>query len=276
MPHVAALTMFFVYKAAVTDFISFKMPLSRLPILSKILTHFFKKVVTVTAFNCDHYVTSLYDGYINISVNTLLTTDRELLYKVLQIIRKTLYQGPFVAEYEFGHANEKVREGNYIQTGSPLVHSVKEVTDENLPFDWSEVSNGKLPFEWSCYLPETTSEDRLHCTEVYDDGSIAAQFSLNYSIAMVKKECRSNYKCKNSAHIDQVREDLESLWVKNTQQTSAHIDQLREDIETLWGKNTQLTSSFCVLLQGMDPYSADLFASGQDTYISASVVRALK
>jgi hypothetical protein len=230
---------------------------ANLHILSWILTHFFKKKVSVAAFNRDHYDPITADGIINITVETLLPTDRELLYEVLCIIRETLDQGEFVSGCEFGHANVNAGEGNYIHRGNPLGYPVKEkeeVTDESLPFDWSEVSNGKLPFEWSCYLPETTSEDRLHCTEVYDDGSIAAQFSLNYSIAMVKKECRSNYKCKNSAHIDQVR----------------------EDIETLLGKNTQLSSSFCVLLQGMDPYSADLFASGQDTYISASIVRALK
>ena len=57
---------------------------------------------------------------------------------------------------------------------------------------------------------------------------------------------------------------------------SAQFEQLREDVETLWGKNTQQTSSFAAILRRACPYETDLFSSGQDTFISASLVRAFK
>ena len=256
----------FVYKAAVTDFISFKMGDSRyyarFHILSWILTHFFKKKVTVTGVKRDYYAANLYDGYINICVETLLATDRELLYEVLYLIRETLAQGRFVVDSVFGHANVSKGEGNYIHTGSPLGSPVKEVTDESLPFDWEwiEASNGKLPFEWSCYLPETSTEDMLRCVGVYDDGSIVAVFTLNYSIAMDRKACFDEDAPENS--------DPHLIY--------DYLEQLRGDVETLWGKNHQQTGKICESLQGMRPYEIDLFTSGQDTFISANLVRAFK
>ena len=229
-----------VYKAAVTDFISFKMcdsyRYARLHILSWILTHFFKKEVTVTAFTQERKTEIVTDGYIDIRFDALLTTDRELLSEVLHIIRETLAQGRFVSECEFCVG-----------------------IDESLPFDWSEVSNDELPFEWSCYLPETSTEDMLRCKccRRVDDGSIAAVFTLTYSITMDRKACFDDDSPKNSA---------------------PHLEQLRRDVEILWGKNRQQTETdkICESLQGMRPYETDLFASGQDTFISASIVRAFK
>ena len=61
-----------------------------------------------------------------------------------------------------------------------------------------------------------------------------------------------------------------------THENSAHLDQLREDIESLWGKNAQQTYNFWGTLQGMEPYETHLYASGQDIFISANIVREFK
>ena len=204
----------------------------RFHILSTILTSLFKKKVTVTGFNHDHYGKNTAHGYINIRFDSFLATERELFYKVLRIIRETLAQGVFVVDSVFGHA---------------------DVEDGTESYIW--VSDDKLPFEWSCCLPEDGAEDSLRCGEVYDDGSIATVFTLKYSIAMDRKVCISDdYAPENSTH----------------------LDQLREDIEILWGKNTQQTYNLYGSLQGVESYEIDLYGSGQDIFISASIVRAFK
>ena len=233
-----------------------------LPILSWILTRFFKKKVTVTAFNRDHYTSNVADGYIDIYFDALVATDRELLYKVLCLVRETLAQGTFVADSVFGHANVSAREGNYIwkkhTSGLPVR---REETDDKLPFEWSKISKGKLPFEWTNHIiPEDDSEDSLRCTETFDDTSIACEFTLKYSIEMDEKICKSDYEGENCApHL-----------------IYDHLELLREDVETLWGKSHQQTDKICESLQGMRPYEIDLFRLGQDIFISASIVREIK
>ena len=206
------------------------MEVSPLPILSWILTHIFKKKVTVTVFNRSHYTTNLYEGHIDIRFDTLLPTELKLVYRVLCLVRKTLCQGKFVVGCLFGHGNAKKKRGG-------------GVTDDKPPFEWT-----------SHILPEDVSEDSLRCTEVLDDVSIARVYTLKYSIAMLKEICRSDYTCKYSTQ----------------------LEQLREDIETLWGENTQQTDKICGSLQGMGLYKTDLFPMGQDIFISARVVREFK
>ena len=65
---------------------------ANLHILSWILTHFFKKKVSVAAFNRDHYDPIAADGIINITVEALLPTDRELLYEVLCIDKTVFFE----------------------------------------------------------------------------------------------------------------------------------------------------------------------------------------
>ena len=166
-------------------------------------------------FNRSHYITNLYDGYINIHFEPLLPTDRELLYKVLSLVREVLDRGEFVRRFLFGHAL----------------------------------------FKWTGYiLPEDVSEDSLRCIEEIDDVSIAHVYTLKYSILMLKEICRSDYTFKYSTR----------------------LEQLREDIETLWGKNTQQTDKICGSLQGLGLYETDLSPVEQDIFISADVVRKFK
>ena len=227
---------------------------TRLHILSWILTRLFKKKVTVTGFNRDHYAAHTADGYIDIRFDTLLATEHELFYKVLHIIRQTLAQGRFVVGSVFGYANLEDGGGNYIWSGNTSGPPVKEVTDDNPSFKWSEVSINKLPFEWSCYLPYPLLLRRV---KGLDDGSIAYAFLLKYSIAMDRRVCISDeFDCPP--------------------ENSAHLGQLREDVETLWGKNTQRSYNFYASLQALGPYEIDLYGSGQDLFISASIVRAFK
>ena len=250
----AALVTFLYINPAVTDFISFKMGYSpyhaEFHMLSWILTRLFKKKVTVTGVKRDYYVDNAADGHINIRFDALLATEQELFYKVLRIIRQTLAQGRFVVDSVFGHANVEDGEENYILSENPSDSPVKEVTVDNPPFEW----NDELPFEWSCCLLEEETEESFLCVEECDDGSIAPVFTLKYSIAMDDKVCFDD----------------------DAPENSAHLEQLREDIETLWGKNTQQTYNFYNQLQDWGPYETDLYLSGQDIFISASIVRAFK
>ena len=176
------------------------MEISRLPILSRILTHLFKKKVTVTVFNCTHYTANDSDENIDIHFDTLLPTERKLFYRVLYLVRETLCQGKFVAGCLFEHRNAEI---------------------------WELATRVKLPFKWTSHitshiLPEGVSEDSLQCTEDFDDVSIARVYTLKYSIAMKKKICRSDYSDRYSAQFEQLRED------KNTQQTAKICESLQD------------------------------------------------
>ena len=229
-----------------------------LHILSRILTRLFTKKVSVTGFNRDHYEGHVVDGYIDIRFDSFLATEQELFYKVLRIIRQTLAQGRFVVGSVFGHANLEDGGENYILSENISDSPVKEVTDDNPPFEWSEVSNDKLPFEWTCCLPEDGSEDSLRFAEGYDDdGSIVAVFTLKYSIAMDRKACFDDDAAAHTAHLDQLSKDIESLCGKNTHQAYNLFGSLQE-------------------LDKVVPYEIDLFGPGQDIFISSSIVRAFK
>ena len=198
------------------------MGFSRLPILSRILTYLFKKKVTVTVFNYTRHTTRFYDGHIDIHFDppfSFCLQKRELIYRVLYLVRKTLYQGRFVAGCLFKHGRKLV--------------------------NWVRTTDDKPPFKRTNHiLPEDSSEDRQR----YD------VYTLKYSIVMMKTITRSGY----------------------TSRYSVQLEQLRDDIETLWGKNVQQTDKICGSLQGLGFYEKDLFPMGLDIFISASIVREFK
>ena len=174
------------------------------PILSWILMQFIKKNVSVNSFNRDHYSDTTYDGVIYIEFDTVLEVEaRELLYKLLHIIRQTLAQGRFVDRYVFGHANLERGHGNYI-----------DYDDENAVNE----ENSELPFEWTYHPP---SEE--------DDYAELPCYQLKYSIAMDEKILPPEYGCEiiqwphlTEAHLEQLRKDVEILCGKD--------EELAEDI----------------------------------------------
>ena len=104
--------------------------------------------------------------------------------------------------------------------------------------------NSELPFEWTYHHPADEDHDaEFPC------------YQLKYSISMEKKILPPD-------HCPHLKD--------------AHLEQLRKDAKTLCGKDDELVEEICKSMGRDRVYEMSMFHSGQDIFISATIVRNLQ
>ena len=117
---------------------------------------------------------------------------------------------------------------------------IPDVDDEN----GVNEENSELPFEWTYHHPADEDHDaEFPC------------YQLKYSISMEKKILPPD----QCPHLK-----------------DAHLEQLRKDAKTLCGKDDELVEEICKSVGQYCTYEMRMLNSGQDIFISATVVRNLQ